>query len=313
MGSSVSVESHVVYKESPFPSRDKRVVSDCAVFPSTEADCLHNSLGLPNDVWSLIFTCLPLRDVGRCMQTCKFWRKAALSPFVWTFFVRLLRVNPSADCARIVVLKTFVTSMLPPDFVFIPSRPVSGNSLHPFLNRHAIRYDERVSLNNPPRDARKITAVKVVVFGVERGCGKTCLISTFCNGKFSDEVRNVYRKTLFLSAQAVELEILDVEHGQTQGFSFGDLPIICSKFDCVEDIEEASKIFSRFYTCGLLVRLQSDLDRPVAGIQELSEYCEHRRVCFVNVSAKRGINVDIVFDLAMRGWLMERFRPLMSD
>lgn len=232
-------------------------------------------------------------------------------------FACLLRVKPSAECARIVVQQTFVTSMLPQDFVFIPARPVSGKNIHPFLNRHAIRYNERVTLNNLARDTRKVSTVKVVVFCVGRGCGKTCLISTFCNGRFSDEVRDVYRKSIFLGDQSVEIEISDVQDGDIQGHgSFDYLPIICSKFDSEEDFEKvrqlANKMAKKIYHRGPLVRLQSDLDRPVAGIEELANYCEQLRVCFVNVSAKRGINVDIVFDLAVRGRLLERFRPMMG-
>ena len=167
-------------------------------------------------------------------------------------------------------------------------------------------------------DKKDSNSLKITLIG-DSGVGKTCIIRRFVSNEFSDETLstdgvNYSKKEISFEDKTVQLDLWDTA-GQEQYRSLGKhfykdsfIVILVYNITLKETFENLKNIwlddvinFGEEYKVLAVVGNKCDLyEQEAVPEEEARKFAEENNAIFMNVSAKKGDNIDLLFETCVK-------------
>ena len=167
-------------------------------------------------------------------------------------------------------------------------------------------------------DKKDSNSLKTTLIG-DSGVGKTCIIRRFVSNEFSDETLstdgvNYSKKEISFEDKTVQLDLWDTA-GQEQYRSLGKhfykdsfIVILVYNITSKETFENLKNIwlddvinFGEEYKVLAVVGNKCDLyEQEAVPEEEARKFAEENNAIFMNVSAKNGDNIDLLFETCVK-------------
>ena len=174
-------------------------------------------------------------------------------------------------------------------------------------------------------------SIKTTLIG-DSGVGKTCIIQRYMNNEFSDNIPSTNgvgysKKDILIDDKKIQLDIWDTA-GQEEYRSLGkhfykDSYIVLlvynitnkESFDNLKNIwyEDLIKYGEEYKVLAVVANKCDLYEQEAISEKEARQFANEIKAIFMNVSAKNGNNIDLLFESCVKKYLDPKFQVQIEE